>query len=147
MYCIDTSAFEVNILCPFCEELLVKDYDIDLLVQNLSDSEEVSELEENLPEPIWSLSCPHVAATCVWGFTEAEASTSWKDIMESFLLEFSDYNSLDYLLDGWNAELEKKFNSIYPDFEVRYINVYVEQFKGLKEGGPRFLILLIRNPK
>lgn len=133
----------VEIHCPFCDKLLVRDYDLTGLEEDD---------ESGLPDPIWDISCPHVAAYCVWGSIETTVSTEWKtDVsaicqsltIEDGIDEFVDDDCIIYIMNDMDDDERQELFSRNTNMDYVFFDVYVEKFDGVSSGGPTFMILLM----
>lgn len=135
---------EFRILCPYCDSVLVRDFD-------WSDIEEDD--IDSAPEPDWGMDCPHVAVFRVWSYIDAEMRASWTDEVNRLTAAIAEERdedeeapTLDDLLDnlvdqqedcpGWVA-------SLIPGIEATLIDEYLEKGAGPRGGGPTFTILLM----
>lgn len=136
------SLLNFKIRCPFCDALLVEDFD----------STEVQEDRiEEMPDPVWNLDCPHVAAHRVWGYVEGEIHPDWNvevlELISAFEREEEGLGDLDTLLDFLSEDIDtgsRWVNKLLPNIECSLVNKYLEKCAGPNEGGPTFTILLLR---
>jgi hypothetical protein len=132
-----------EICCPFCKKLLVRDYET---------SELFEEQEEALPEPVWDIDCPHVAAYCVWGYVDFVIAKRWADEVNSLCKKLQDddsdegpnvevLESVSYDDEGF-AQALRSYR--LPGITLRLEDIFVCKNDGpTGEGGPRFIIVLM----
>jgi hypothetical protein len=131
----------IEIACPFCEKLLVRDYDL---------AEMDEDEEERLPDPIWDIQCPHVAACCVWGFLDPEVTAMWRAEVEEVcrklgeeLGECSPEDLFDYFGDDDNLVTAIESCDL-PNITIKVVKEFICKNQGVKgDGGPTFMIVLM----
>jgi len=137
------SFLNFKIRCPFCNALLVEDFDITEVNEDQADK---------LPDPVWQIDCPHVAAYRVWGYVDAEIRLDWEGevlgLVSAFEREEEEPANVDTLLDFLAEDIDSSIGwvqKVLPNTECCLVNEYVEKCAGPHEGGPTFTILLMRN--
>jgi hypothetical protein len=129
----------IEFKCPYCGALLLRDYDI---------SEIDEEILDDLPNPIWAFDCPHVATYGVWGYLDVETSPFWLAELELICkcIDPESELSVGDLLPAL-AEEETNYRDILaenlPTLEIAFLDQYIEKGAGVQGGGPTFQVLLI----
>lgn len=150
----------INIVCPFCGEVIVTAYDHSLIPQDMpaEERERITCSDETMDN--LDGRCEHLAFLSDWAYAGHSIETHWNKEMIALAsalekgeteitdTETSDQELADFLgnaLDEYSpSEVEELLRKVLPSHEHKFFQQYIEKFDGVGDGGPTYTLIFLR---